>query len=788
MKTFTLFFLFLIFGSYTAFSQDVTQLKKQLSVAKTDTARVRLLNEISASFFTSYEYDSCKYYAIEALNGATLLKNNVTPKKNPAYELYCKKLYAKAIENMGCSMMYVNTRAALDTFLVAAKLWGETGDKNSLAYVFQRIGDTYSNQNNYINSIAFYNKSLRLYQQTNNREQIANSFYNIALTQRAMSNFGDALENNIHALGIAKEIKDSVFIVECYLSNGFIYMLAKDFPSAMKNQQTALQIASIINDSDFIATAYSDMGNTNMRAGNLDAAYKNFTTALDIRKRQGVDLYMSSNLLYISNILAKQKKYKEAINTNFESLAYAKQLQDGRFIIDSYGELANNFLIINDTENAFKYFDTLYQVSTEYKDNYRRSSALQGKADVYLLQNKLQNAINTLQQALSITDTVDYRSLEDVYNRLSNAYEKSGDYKKAYFSSLQLKRYGDSVSSIEKSEKLTSLTNQLEFQNKRALLKASQDKQLAVQQAEIKRQKLVRNITIIGLIIVVVLAIIFFKRLREKRKMNIQLEQMLADLKITQAQLVQSEKMASLGELTAGIAHEIQNPLNFVNNFSELNKEIIAEMKCEIEKGNYETVKLIANDIEANEEKINHHGKRAEAIVKGMLHHSRKSTGQKELTDINALCDEYLRLAFHGLRAKDKTFNAKFESNFDASIPKINIVPQDFGRVILNLINNAFYAVSDKQKHSDSGYQPTVIVSTKRSDNQIIIKVKDNANGIPQNVLDKIFQPFFTTKPTGQGTGLGLSLSYDIIKAHNGEIKVETKDGEGTEFIVSLSV
>lgn len=767
-------------------AQDITQLKKQLNAVKSDTARVRLLNEIAATFFVAYEYDSCKHYAMEALNGATQLMSKEDIKKNPAYNLACKKLYAKAVENMGCAIMYVNTTAALDTFLVAAKLWSETGDKNGLASVFQRIGETYTNQNNFSNSIAFYNKSLNLFQQTGNREQIANTFYNIALTQRSMANYGDALENNLHALSIAKELKDSIFIMECYLANGFIYMLAKDFPSAMKNQQTALRIATTINDSDFIATAYSDMGNTNLRAGNLDAAYQNFTTALNIRKRQKVDLYMSSNLLYISNILVKQKKYKEAININYESLAFAKKFQDVRFIIDSYNELANNFLVIHDIENAFKYFDTLYHISTEYKDNSRRSSALQGMADVYLIQNKPHSAINFLQQALTITDSFDYRNLEDIYKRLSIAYEKSGDFKKAYFSSLYLKQYGDSVASIEKSEKLTSLTNQLEFQNKRALLKASQDKQLAIQQAEIKRQKLVRNITIIGLIIVVVLAIIFFKRLREKRKMNIQLERMLADLKITQAQLVQSEKMASLGELTAGIAHEIQNPLNFVNNFSELNKEIIAEMKSEIDKGNYDTVKLIADDIEANEEKINHHGKRADAIVKGMLHHSRKSTGQKELTDINALCDEYLRLAFHGLRAKDKTFNAKFESDFDASIPKINIVPQDLGRVILNLINNAFYAVSEKQKQSINNYQPTVMVSTKKIENQIIIKVMDNANGIPKNVLDKIFQPFFSTKPTGQGTGLGLSLSYDIVKAHGGEIKVDTKEGEGTEFTISL--
>jgi len=257
-------------------------------------------------------------------------------------------------------------------------------------------------------------------------------------------------------------------------------------------------------------------------------------------------------------------------------------------------------------------------------------------------------------------------------------------------------------------------------------------------------------------------------------------------LQATQSQLIQQEKMASLGELTAGIAHEIQNPLNFVNNFSEVNEELIKELKVEADKGNLEEIKAIANDIAFNSEKINHHGKRADTIVKGMLQHSRSSSGQKELTDINVLADEYLRLAYHGLRAKDKSFNADIKTDFDNSIEKINIIPQDIGRVVLNLINNAFYAVDEKKKLSQNGYEPKVSVSTKKNSGKVEIKVSDNGNGIPQKVLDKIFQPFFTTKPTGQGTGLGLSLSYDIVKAHGGELKVETKEGEGTTFIIKL--
>ncbi len=271
-------------------------------------------------------------------------------------------------------------------------------------------------------------------------------------------------------------------------------------------------------------------------------------------------------------------------------------------------------------------------------------------------------------------------------------------------------------------------------------------------------------------------------------------EDALTELQATQTQLIQSEKMASLGELTAGIAHEIQNPLNFVTNFSEVNQEMVNEATEEIEKGNYDEVKIILNDIKDNSEKINHHGKRADAIVKGMLQHSRKSTGQKEPTDINALCDEFLRLSYHGLRAKDKSFNADFKTDFDESIGKINIVPQNLGRVLLNLINNAFYAVAERRKAEGETYKGIVSVCTKRinaplGNENVEIIVSDNGNGIPSNIIDKIFQPFFTTKPAGQGTGLGLSLAYDIItKEHNGTIKVESKEGEGTAFIIQLQV
>lgn len=312
------------------------------------------------------------------------------------------------------------------------------------------------------------------------------------------------------------------------------------------------------------------------------------------------------------------------------------------------------------------------------------------------------------------------------------------------------------------------------------------DKALTISEFKLERTEKVKRTTAILLEETI-------EELEQKQKSieesNLALTHSLDELKAAQAQLIQAEKMASLGELTAGIAHEIQNPLNFVNNFSDVSKELLEEMVEELKNGDIEEVNTIANDVIQNLEKILHHGKRADGIVKGMLQHSRTNKGEKENTDINMLVDEYLRLAYHGLRAKDKSFNATLETAYDDSIGRIKVIPQDIGRVVLNLITNAFYACNEKKKATtDSDFKPTVSASTKIDKKQLLISVKDNGNGIPKQVLDKIYQPFFTTKPTGQGTGLGLSLSYDIVKAHGGDLHVSTEENKGTEFIISMPI
>jgi len=379
-----------------------------------------------------------------------------------------------------------------------------------------------------------------------------------------------------------------------------------------------------------------------------------------------------------------------------------------------------------------------------------------------------------------------------IYEGLFKCYQLKNEIDSAYkYQSLALTAKDNSFSATLKS--LTDF-QQLSLKDQQRLQELEKEKELI--QARIRTYALLAVIAVF-----ILLTVIFYRNNRQKQKANYFLKEQkeeiasqrddlgraLEELKVTQTQLVQREKMASLGELTAGIAHEIQNPLNFVNNFSEVNKELLAELKQELAAQNYEEVGVIADDVIGNEEKINHHGKRADFIVKGMLEHSRTNTGEKQLADMNVLCDEFLNLSYHGLRAKDKSFNAEIVTHFDPKLPRINVSQQDMGRVMLNLFNNAFYAVNEKKKTAGDDYRPEVSISTFTEKNNLVIKVKDNGKGIPESIKEKIMQPFFTTKPTGEGTGLGLSLSYDIVvKGHGGNIQVTSVEGEGAEFVITL--
>ncbi len=482
-----------------------------------------------------------------------------------------------------------------------------------------------------------------------------------------------------------------------------------------------------------------------------------------------------------SALISLQKAYGYAIEAGYKRYLGSISLNMGRV-----------YTAMGKQQTAKEYYQKALKASTEH--DYTRGIVASNLvlADVYKQAGNTDSVFYYIQNGLAAAR---YLNAPDLllrcYTSLSDFYKKTGN-------SDSIVKYQSLI--IKINDSLFNSKQAQQFQN---IDFDAQQREQEIQAAQKEYKNRVQKYLLLGGLAVFLLALVFLwrsNRHRQKsnailKRQNKEIETAMANLKTTQSQLIQSEKMASLGELTAGIAHEIQNPLNFVNNFSEVNTELIDELKEERKKEvrDFNNEDDLLNDIKENEQKINHHGKRADAIVKGMLQHSRSTNNAtKEPTDINKLADEYLRLAYNRLRAKDKSFNATMKTDFDESIGNINIIPQDIGRVVLNLIINAFYATNEKQKQGLESYEPTVTIKTLKNPPSggrgagIEIRVADNGNGIPQKILDKIFQPFFTTKPTGQGTGLGLSLSYDILKAHGGQIKVNTKENEGTEFSIIL--
>jgi len=596
---------------------------------------------------------------------------------------------------------------------------------------------------------------------------------------------GDNVDSTycVEMVQIAQQLKNDSLLSTSYNWLGsFFYLNKGDNSTALEYFFKALPYAQKENDKRRLSSLYFDIALVYFNIDDNDEAVSN-------TRKGGQNLPDISHPLYNFMLIQYQgnmAQYFITVNNPDSALHYVQlvsqtthKLNPGGIAYD-FTELAfkaSAYALLNDKELADENFNKALALSdiveststsilfyTNYipfliNNNRISEAAIQAKR---LLNLGVRNQNNNLR----LKGATFLRQVFDLTHQIDSAY---------YYSQMEA-----SINALIFSQNNVNRIQALAFNDR---LRTIEEK--AKEEAYQNRLKLYGLVAGLGLFSII--ATILYRNNRQKQKANHVLETTLANLKSTQSQLIQSEKMASLGELTAGIAHEIQNPLNFVNNFSEVNEELLSEMKEELDKGNINETKTLANNAIENQQKILHHGKRADAIVKGMLQHSRSSSGMKEPTDINALADEYLRLAYHGLRAKDKSFNARFETDFDKSIGIVKVIPQDIGRVILNLITNAFYAVDEKAKAKSTGYEPTVIVSTKKSGDKVLISVKDNGNGIPQQIKEKIFQPFFTTKPTGQGTGLGLSMSYDIVaKSHNGKIKVETKEGEGTEFIVIL--
>jgi len=611
-------------------------------------------------------------------------------------------------------------------------------------------------------ALALLNESLSLFEELDDLNGQSEALEYIAIIQRNWGNFGESLRLLFKALALTEQTGFKEKTATNHYQLGVTYKYLGDFEKALEHLYKSLSITKKLEHALFQSYSINIIGSIYFDSGDYEKALEYYKQGLVARQKSGDKWGEAGSLDNIGFTYLKLKKHREAIEYCEKSLSISKSTDDKRGQANALIHLAEIYRETGDNTNAIKF-------SNESLELRKASGDKRGVAQILLFlaetsrhdqQRHDKETLRHLTDVLTIADEIKAPDLQSLARKgLYLYYKAAGDFKEAI---SQLEQYNDLEVLLHKNAIAQKVAN-LDI-----TYKAEETKKEA-EAIRLKNEELIR----------------LNKEIVEQKN---KLETALQELKAAQAQLIQSEKMASLGELTAGIAHEIQNPLNFVNNFSDINQELADELEQETDKGNLEEVKAIIKDIKENEKKINHHGRRADAIVKGMLQHSRISSGVKEPTDINALCDEYLRLAYHGLRAKDKSFNVAINTDLDNKIGKINIVPQDIGRAILNLINNAFYAVAERSKEQIPGYDPTVTVSTKKSEDKIEIKVKDNGTGIPDAVKEKIFQPFFTTKPTGQGTGLGLSLSYDIIKAHGGEIKVNSKAGEGTEFIIQLPV
>jgi two-component system NtrC family sensor kinase len=639
----------------------------------------------------------------------------------------------------------------------------DTARRNLVA--LRDTGAAYGKKHQFSASLNSYNLLLKAAEKANDTVFITAACLGIARNDVDLDSYAEGLKYCFQGLKLAEKTGDkkSILLFEQYA--GYFYMEQGQYDVAIGYYQLSLPLTAAPGLEADRGEAYDKLGDINYQLGRYTEAGQDYQEALVYFNRAGSshgiantvegmgDLYKQEAIIADSagDNKTSKIKYLASLQSNLQGLALMRELKNT-------GEMAL----------ACSYI-----------------------ADIYLRLKLPARAKAYMDSSLSLALQVGLKGdIKEAYGGMMRIDTLLGDYKKAFRDYSQYILYRDSLINQQVVKQSLDYKMQYDAQKKEAFAKAQADKKEAEQRHARNRQYFI--IAVLGTVIMAVITILLLlvRNNRQKQKANQVLETTLTHLRATQNRLIHAEKMASLGELTAGIAHEIQNPLNFVNNFSEVNTEMLQELKSEQAKpaaardANMQAD--IINDLIANEQKINHHGKRADAIVKGMLQHSRTGTAARESSDINKLCDEYLRLAYQGLRAKDPSFHATLDTNFDKGIGNIGLIPQDIGRVLLNIINNALYAVAEKKKLQPQGYGPAVSIATKKLGDKVEIRIADNGEGIAQKILDKIFQPFFTTKPSGQGTGLGLSLAWDIIKAHGGELTVDSKTGTGSTFTILL--
>jgi len=609
---------------------------------------------------------------------------------------------------------------------------------------------------------------------------------------QAKGDFKGSLEYYNQALGIAKTANEGQIIPGILNNIGLVYFNLGNYAEALNTYFEAIKGAEKVNNNFVKAAVLNNIAYVYLELDNLKEAEVNYLKVLEIDSASGDLRRMVQSLNNIGDVRLKQRKPLEALRSLNRAYDMALGLESPDLIEMSSRTLASIYVELDSTEMADKFYRESIALSKQNSYGVPYVKSLIGLSDLLYKTGRHREAlgysIEAKEQAENMGQTILLRNANEV---LAKIYEAEGNSSAALKSYKLFKQYNDSINDLRSKRVAATLEAEYEFSKKA----------LRFEKESLRQWWLIFSAFAGLLTIGIILFIITRNRNRLNRAYNtlqdktqeiehknIILEQTLGQLKETQMQLIHAEKMASLGELTAGIAHEIQNPLNFVNNFSELNTEIIDEIEMEAEKGNFAELKELLQDLKSNELKINQHGKRADAIVKGMLAHSRTGLGAKMQTDLNALSKEYLRLAYQGHRTREPGFDSDYHFRPAPDLPLIEMIPEEIGRVLFNLLQNAFYAVMERGKQQNPDYKPMVDVSLQREDNFVKVYIRDNGTGIPESIRSKIFQPFFTTRPTGQGTGLGLSLSYDVIKAHGGEIQVESKEGEGSVFTISLPV
>ncbi len=665
-------------------------------------------------------------------------------------------------------------QARLDSLL--AELTRAKPDTNRVK-ILREISSTYSRINNPNEGINYANKSLVLARQLTWKKGMAAAYNGLGNNYSTKSDYPQSLRAYLSGLKIAEEIKDKYLISVITSSMGIVYFFLADYPQALANYEKALKVAEESGNKEGVALGLNNIGGIYNQQGEYRKGLEYRLKSLKLTEAMGFR-GVEWNFDNVGQSYLNLTDYPKALSYLQNGLKLSKANGNKAILVRSYNNLSKLYLKIAIDSNATS-------LTTLLRSN--KTSTLQ-KANAYVDST-----------VVLAKERGDLFYLYRAYQTRSQIQDALGDPQAALASYQLYTTTKDLIINQQNTNKIAVATLQYDFDKKETALRYEQ--QLSAVQLQQQKQQRTYLLGGVGLLLALLGLTVYSYTQKQKANLVLQrqkeeinqkssqLEQSLTELRATQTQLIQKEKMASLGELTAGIAHEIQNPLNFVNNFSEVSAELVGELREEEARPerDIELIGELLDDLTQNLQKINHHGGRASAIVKGMLEHSRTGTGEKRPTDLNALADEYLKIAFHGQRAKDKHFNAELVTDFDADLGKVEVVPQEVGRVLLNLYNNAFYAVQQKQNLPPAAYQPTVTVSTTRLNGHTQIRVKDNGVGMPDAVKAKIFQPFFTTKPTGQGTGLGLSLAYDIVtKGHGGTIAVTSVEGEGTEFTVNL--